>query len=292
LSPVYKKDLPHRTVEDRRQNLNGFVQGVFQLDSMVEAILSPLRVSLDMYIFAAESGPTELPTHVQSSSLWPSPAKPKPLAALLARSHWVSKMRVADLSWNLVAVPVTMGNRANDLMGWLLLAAGLLVTGIVVAFMWSSARDEQKLIHANLKVSELAQTDALTGLANRRAFMDMLGISFAASKREAVRFALHYIDLDHFKDVNDTLGHPIGDLLLHEAAERLKGTVRGCDLVARFGGDEFAVLQTDATDLEGSGSLAAKIVARLAEPYAISGNEVCVTASIGIAHCAAGACGG
>ncbi|MFI5011588.1 MAG: putative bifunctional diguanylate cyclase/phosphodiesterase, partial [Hyphomicrobiales bacterium] len=88
--------------------------------------------------------------------------------------------------------------------------------------------------------------------------------------------------LDHFKDVNDTLGHPVGDVLLRQVAERLNKIVRKSDLIARFGGDEFAVLQTDAVDVTATNTLARKIIEMLAIPFAIEENEVQITASMGI----------
>jgi diguanylate cyclase (GGDEF)-like protein len=93
-----------------------------------------------------------------------------------------------------------------------------------------------------------------------------------------------YFDLDHFKDVNDTLGHAAGDELLQQVAARVLGAVRGNDIVARFGGDEFAILQSDAVDLAAAGTLAAKIGKIVAEPYSIEGNEVHISASIGISR--------
>ena len=93
---------------------------------------------------------------------------------------------------------------------------------------------------------------------------------------------MHYLDLDHFKDVNDTLGHPVGDKLLRAVADRLKACVRDTDMVARFGGDEFAVLQDDISDIASVEALAAKIGDALAAPFAIDGNQVQTTASIGI----------
>src|SRR6202022_3660684 len=99
-----------------------------------------------------------------------------------------------------------------------------------VAFMWWSRRYARRLIRANRKVSELARTDPLTSLANRRSFLDLLGGSCAASRRGGSPFAVLYIDLDHFKDVNDTLGHTVGDILLRQVAERLKTRVRKSDI--------------------------------------------------------------
>jgi diguanylate cyclase (GGDEF)-like protein/PAS domain S-box-containing protein len=133
------------------------------------------------------------------------------------------------------------------------------------------------------KIAQLARTDALTGLANRATFTDRLRQAFSASRRGASPFAILYIDLDHFKDVNDTLGHPIGDLLLREVAERLKGCTRESDVISRLGGDEFAVLQLDIGDAANAGALASKLQKSLALPYSLAGNEInIISASIGV----------
>ena len=99
-------------------------------------------------------------------------------------------------------------------------------------------------------------------------------------------FAVHCLDLDHFKDVNDTLGHPIGDMLLQQVSARVLAVVRRDDVVARVGGDEFFVLQPHANEAMAA-ALAARINQTLAEPFLIQGNEVHVTSSIGIARCTA-----
>ncbi|QWG14486.1 EAL domain-containing protein [Bradyrhizobium sediminis] len=135
---------------------------------------------------------------------------------------------------------------------------------------------------ADEKIAAMVRTDLLTGLANRAAFIERLQLAFARSQRGANPFAVHYLDLDHFKDINDTLGHPAGDALLRAVADRLRGCVRETDLVARFGGDEFAVLQDDISDLVGVEAMATKIGASLAAPFSIDGNQVHTTASIGI----------
>jgi diguanylate cyclase (GGDEF)-like protein/PAS domain S-box-containing protein len=132
------------------------------------------------------------------------------------------------------------------------------------------------------QIATLARTDSLTGLPNRAAFLDRLNLEFARARRGANQFAVHYLDLDHFKDVNDTLGHPIGDALLREVAERLQSCARDTDMVARFGGDEFAVLQDDIEDSANVETLAARIGEILAAPFTIEGNQVQTTASIGI----------
>jgi diguanylate cyclase (GGDEF)-like protein len=139
-------------------------------------------------------------------------------------------------------------------------------------------------MQANQRVSDLAQLDALTGLANRRVFMERLGAAFASCRRGAKPLAVLYFDLDHFKDVNDTLGHAAGDELLQHVTSRVLGAVRRNDVVSRFGGDEFAILQSDADDIAAADTLAAKIGKIVAEPYLVGGNEVHISASLGISR--------
>jgi len=154
------------------------------------------------------------------------------------------------------------------------------VEGIVIDITERKAAEEQ--------IALLARTDGLTGLANRSTFTERIHQAFAAAQRGATPFAIHYLDLDHFKPVNDTLGHPVGDLLLREVAGRLRNCTRETDLVARLGGDEFAVLQGDMGEPANAGVLAAKIQRELALPYLLNGNEVRISASIGICPYVAG----
>ena len=135
---------------------------------------------------------------------------------------------------------------------------------------------------AEAKIVEVARTDVLTGLPNRLAFIEQLGIAFAAAKRGGTPFAVLSLDLDSFKDLNNTLGHPMGDKLLKLVAERLGHDVRSSDLVARFGGDEFAVLQRGAADPADAGLLADRICKDLKSPFELEGNIIRISASIGI----------
>ena len=142
---------------------------------------------------------------------------------------------------------------------------------------------DRKLAEAEIR--HRARHDGLTGLANRRVFMDV--VRRAMGKR-GPSFAVLYLDLDHFKDVNDTLGHPVGDLLLCLVAERLQSIVRQGDMVARFGGDEFAIIVTDVSDPVVIAGVAEKLVAAVDAPFSVQGNTVITGASIGIAICEPG----
>jgi diguanylate cyclase (GGDEF)-like protein len=174
---------------------------------------------------------------------------------------------------------------------WIVFIAGLLITAAVATYIQSSRKHAMRMTRVNQKFSDLAQTDTLTSLSNRRAFMQRIHAAFAAANRGAKPFAVLYFDLDHFKDVNDTLGHAVGDTLLRQVAARVRSAIRDNDVVARFGGDEFAILQSDVDGLDAAGALAAKIGRVVAEPYEIDGNTVHVSASIGISRYAAEAAG-
>jgi diguanylate cyclase (GGDEF)-like protein len=134
---------------------------------------------------------------------------------------------------------------------------------------------------AEEKIEWLARHDALTGVANRFHFRE----TFENALRELEKgssLALHWLDLDRFKEVNDTLGHPIGDALLKAVAQRLRGSVRKTDFLARLGGDEFAILQTGARRHDQCERLAKRVLHDVSKPYHILGHAISISASIGI----------
>ncbi|MDE2212491.1 MAG: EAL domain-containing protein [Betaproteobacteria bacterium] len=128
-----------------------------------------------------------------------------------------------------------------------------------------------------------ANFDSLTTLPNRNMFRDRLSQELKKAARTQLQVALLLIDLDKFKDVNDTLGHDVGDILLQETARRIQACVRASDTVARLGGDEFAVIIPELDDSTGLDAISHKIIDRLAEPYRLGSEVAFVSASIGIA---------
>jgi diguanylate cyclase (GGDEF)-like protein len=286
--PVYRQGSPHDTVENRRRNLVGFVHGSFVTARMIEAIISASTTpkGVDLLFYAPDAKPEALPLYVHSSRLRTRPLEPVPLASLMANPHWSGDLMAGSDRWmRLVAVALPGGPLiGRHERAWIVLTFGLIISGGVSAYVGASGRHASRLMLANQKVFELAHLDALTALANRRAFVERLNLAFVACQRGAVPFAVLYFDLDQFKDVNDTLGHPTGDALLRQVADRVKTAVREGDFVARFGGDEFAVLQSDVVELDAASTLAVKIGQILAAPYLIDGSEVHITASIGISR--------
>ena len=286
--PLYRKGSSHDTVEDRRRNLVGFVHGSFITAKMIETIISASTTpqGADLLFYEPDAGPDALPLYVHSSRLRTVALVPTPRYSLMTGPHWTRNLMAGNDPWmTMVAVPSPGGPlMSRHDRAWIVLIFGLIISGGASAYLGASGRNTLRLVVANRKVFELAHLDPLTSLANRRAFIERLNLAFIACQRGATPFALLYFDLDQFKDVNDTLGHPIGDALLRQVAERVKGAIREGDVVARFGGDEFAVLQSDVVDVAASSTLAAKIGKVLAAPYLFEGSEVHITASIGISR--------
>lgn len=151
------------------------------------------------------------------------------------------------------------------------------VCGVTVVF-----RDitDRKLNEA--KIQRLAYFDALTALPNRTLFIDRLSQEIKKARRDHLGVALMFIDLDHFKEINDTLGHDIGDLLLIEASRRLITCIRNSDTVARLGGDEFTVIVSDITQKGAEEMVALNILDVLTKPFKINDETIYLSASIGI----------
>ena len=137
--------------------------------------------------------------------------------------------------------------------------------------------------NAEASLIKLSQSDTLTGLANRGMFVTSLEHAIKDARRRNRGAAVFYLDLDNFKDVNDTWGHPVGDRLLQSVAQRLRDSIRGSDIVARFGGDEFSVLMSDLDEPADAGILAQKLVDVMEVPFLIDGSTVSTGISIGIA---------
>ncbi|MCU7839630.1 MAG: EAL domain-containing protein [Candidatus Thiodiazotropha sp. (ex Troendleina suluensis)] len=161
-----------------------------------------------------------------------------------------------------------------------------MIWGVGIVGVWLIGKRSQQRIQERKnyegQIWHQANFDSLTGLSNRSLFMDRLDRALAYARRHEHKLVLLFIDLDRFKDVNDTLGHAIGDLLLQEAAQRLQGCVRDMDTVSRLGGDEFTVILPEVVDGMSATIVAGTILTSLSRPFEMDEQEAQLSASIGI----------
>jgi diguanylate cyclase (GGDEF)-like protein len=147
----------------------------------------------------------------------------------------------------------------------------------------ATIEDVSKRKVSEARADEMARQDPLTGLPNRLLLRERLSHALACLERDGEGCALLLVDLDRFKPVNDTLGHPIGDALLKKVADRLRSTVRPTDTIARIGGDEFVVLQAGVRDAAGTQALARRLVDLIGRTYMVEGHLLTIGASVGVA---------
>jgi diguanylate cyclase (GGDEF)-like protein len=402
--PVFRPGLPYDTVEDRRANLMGFVQGFFKTRAVIEDILEEMSTpaGMDLYFFDTEAGANAPPLYFHSSRRRAVPIEAQPRALTTSGLHWSAEMDVGDGRWTMIAAPVPGGSGTpSHASSWIVLIAGLLITGIVATYVWSSRRHarrmqesnekfdtaltnmsqgllmygaDEKLVVCNVRyiemyglcpeivkpgcslaellqhraetghllhdpdqfrgevlkvlkggkpinwvletadkryisvtiqpmanggwiathediterraaqarISHMALHDALTNLPNRVFFRDKLEQRLQHMDRDQ-KFAVLYFDLDRFKNVNDTLGHPAGDELLRQVALRVSACLREGDTLARLAGDEFAILQANANHPTEITALAARLIETVSAPFDLDGQQVVIGASIGIA---------
>ena len=189
-------------------------------------------------------------------------------SALQTAGHWQGEVRTSRKDGSLYTcwAAVTQQRNAN---------------GAVTHYI-GILNDITQFREVESNLVRLAHVDTLTDLPNRSLLADRVGQLTSISRRDHRPFALMFMDLDQFKNINDTLGHSVGDALLSEVARRLQGSLREVDTVARLGGDEFAVLLPGA-DGAGAELVASKLLERLAEPCMVQGHELSMTMSIGVA---------
>lgn len=251
---VYRDGAPINTVAQRRAALVGFAAGSFRIQDLAGAALS------------AVSNADQIQLVVNHERVvGPDKALDDPARA---------QFNIADRTWLLV---VRDADRPGIGLPLLFAVVGIALSALlgVLIFVWSR----------NEKIQELerqAGEDPLTGLKNRRRFEEDLNLAMARARRERTMGALVMLDLDHFKGVNDTYGHPAGDRLIIEVADVLRARTRASDVLARLGGDEFAVILPRCT--VGEARLAAEAIAKAIREHESEQEEVeSVTASIGVA---------
>ena len=162
----------------------------------------------------------------------------------------------------------------------------LIFSGILLWFVRKNREREQQyaaLFNTTSELTQIANNDELTGLPNRRLLEDRMAQAIKTAGRTRQIVAVLFLDLDYFKIVNDTYGHPVGDQLLKLVATRLKGLVRAEDTVARIGGDEFVILLSNLASELQAVTMAGKVVKALTEPFQLSGKSLSIGVSVGVA---------
>ena len=284
--PVYAKGTSRDTVADRRRNISGFVVGIFDMPLLMQAIrvrtgASP-AVSINVYQpFSARIVSLDgmLPDYASAAD------GPQSMRDVARGRHWSGGLKIGDTDWQVRAVPTAGGalETTYDRAG-AVLTVGMLLTLSLSIYLMLASRNSRRLSLANRRVLELAQTDVLTGLPNRAFFLARLDELNSQLKNGGWSFSVLMLDLDRFKNVNDSLGHGAGDALLRLVAQRLKSAVRATDVLARLGGDEFAIIQEGCEDQRASSTELAGCIAKLvAEPFPLPGHRVEIGTSIGIA---------
>ncbi len=199
-------------------------------------------------------------------------------ADLAAREAWLEELRLHGTALNYE----TQWRCKNGELRHVSLSAGLVDSEnepLVLAFI----QDVTERKEAEARIDFLAHHDPLTGLPNRVLFRDRFELAMAWSEHLGTKVALLYLDLDHFKTINDTLGHPVGDQMLQQVAQRLRASVRDADTISRQGGDEFFIALTGVKDMEAINRMATQVVQALAEPFQIEGHELAASLSMGVA---------
>lgn len=195
------------------------------------------------------------------------------------------RIQVPNATWDLKVSQSAGGPEWGLLLGIafsLILAGG--VSWIVLYILRQPERLQAVVKHKTRELEEMAFNDHLTGLANRRLLAERLDRRISEAHEEGHSIAFLYMDLDDFKEVNDNMGHEVGDQLLKEIAARLQVEVRETDFVSRLGGDEFGVLLLDAKSRQDVSRIAGKLIAAIERPMMLAGEEVVISGSIGIAR--------
>jgi diguanylate cyclase (GGDEF)-like protein len=252
--PVYRDGAPTRTVAERRRALTGFAAGAFRLPDLAGAATAALPADVEAAVI-------ERGRPVAGRDL------PRDEAA-------TAPIEIADRAWLLV---VRDPSRPDVGLPVLIAVVGLALAALLAALVlvWSRSERMQEL-------ARQASHDPLTGLKNRRRFEEDLRTELARSGRFGVDGALLMLDLDHFKRVNDTLGHPAGDRVLAEIAAAMRARARETDVLARIGGDEFAIV-LPRCDLAEAEAVAEEIATAIHENVDAEQDTPPITASIGIA---------
>ena len=280
--PIYAQGLPRDSIEQRRAQLIGWVYAAFYMNDFMASLFGSQSPGLTLAMYDGTDTAAASLLYLAGSSTAPGQAQtPSAFSAneymVVAGHHWtlsLSTQKAFEVRYG--RGPETVTAVAGVGLSLLLaLLAWLMVNGRNRALRLASEMTEE--------LRQMAQHDPLTGLPNRALFDDRLAQEFARAKRQNGRFAMVFLDLDHFKPINDNYGHAVGDQVLRWVAGQLQNSVRAADTVGRIGGDEFVVLLAQLSDSDAILTLAEKLHAALRQPFVVDGHALSISCCIGVA---------
>lgn len=267
--------------------VRGVVSAVFRMDDVLRAAVGELDPD---YLRVCLLDPAA-PAHNQRLT---GQAGCNSEVATQVRHFHSASVQFGERTWLFqVAAGPHFESSERGWIAWSTLTVSLLAVAMLGGFLivqTGQARRTELLVEqrtgelarSNAGLQRLAMYDALTGLANRTHWTEEVRKALDASRRHGDRMAVLFVDLDHFKNVNDSLGHSVGDLLLKAVAERLQACLRAHDVMARQGGDEFVVMLNRPRHRGDAAAVAGKMVEQLTEPFNLNGHTVRATASVGV----------
>lgn len=280
--PIYAQGQPRENVAQRRAHLVGWVYASFHMNDFMASLYGSQAPGLSLAIYdGVVPGEASLLYRSEKGS---GTRRESFQSAVSATEYMV----VAGRSWTLsLSTQEEFETRFGHGAQSVIVMAGIGLSVLLALLTWLMVTGRARALRLAAGMTEelrhMAQHDALTHLPNRALFADRLNHELSRAKRHGGRFAIIFLDLDHFKSVNDKYGHSAGDQLLRQVADRLKSAVRKADTVARIGGDEFVLLMAELSEKESVLGLAEKIQDALREPFLIDGQALRISCSIGVA---------
>ena len=284
--PVFDSRVLNSGAIDNHHSLRGFVVGVFLVPEIIAGSLSDELINfIDVYVFEDDQLDRKV---FGNERILEEQRAGQGLGYQFA-------LKVVNHNWGVwlhINRDVVKAMQVNDSLYYLLIEG---ILGTFAAFIILSAfgRHQQLSLLVKARTRELEQVnqqletyafcDSLTGLPNRRLFIDRMEHALALAGRQGQKVALLFMDLNRFKQVNDSLGHEVGDTLLVEVAKRFSKELRDCDTLARFGGDEFTVMLENNPSTETIMAVADRLITCLRQPIQLSGEAIITSTSIGIA---------
>ncbi len=280
--PIYAPGLPHDTVDQRRTQLIGWVYAAFHMNDFMASLYGRQSPGLTLAMYdGTDAKAASLLYRTGDSAAVDEAQRPAAVSAneymVVAGHHWTLSLRTQE------AFELRYGRGTETVTA--VAGVGLSLLLALLAWLMVNGRNRALRLAAAMteELRQMAQHDPLTGLPNRALFSDRLNQELARAKRQNGRFAMVFLDLDHFKPINDNYGHDVGDQVLRWVARQLQNCVRAADTVGRLGGDEFVVLLAQRSESEAILALTEKFHQALRQPFVVEGHELTISCCIGVA---------